>query len=171
MASGQGIDPVIVGMATPASTFVNNGVNAYDVYITAQTALGEQQAQTLLVGSTTEKAPFQQPAVAIMYSRTGGVDTGGVMWWAAGAVNGTYDLKYQAFTDTIANIPTSTPALALSGSTVTLFSGIIPTNFNFAGTYNGGTGTNLLFAYTVANGAKWTSSTRYSIHRAHRSRR
>ena len=151
--SGQGADPVIVGMATPASTFINNGVNAYNVYITAQNALGEQQSQSLLVGSATERIPLQQPAVALMFARTGSVDTGGVMWWAAGTVNGTYDLKYQAFTDTVANVPTDTPALALTGATVTLFSGIIPTSFNFAGTYNGSTGTNLLYAYTVANGS------------------
>ena len=48
---GQGADPVIADMAAPAATFVNNGVNTYDVYLTAQNALGDQQAQSVLVGT------------------------------------------------------------------------------------------------------------------------
>jgi Ca2+-binding RTX toxin-like protein len=130
-------DPVWVDSSTASSGYNVADSLTYTYSLTAQDFLGDQQASVLTVATTTMVFPFltgsgssATAAGVADYSRSGGVDSAGVLYWVADGSN--YDLDYRPFSDTITNVATSSPALAFTGAAVTLESNVSnPDNWTF----------------------------------------
>ena len=122
-------DPIWVDTSTAASGYNVANSLTYTYDLTAQDFLGDKQSSVLTVATTTMVFPFltasgnsASSAGVADYSRSAGVDTAGVLYWVADGSN--YDLDYRPFTDTIANVATTSPALAFTGSATTLESNL-----------------------------------------------
>lgn len=147
-------DPIWVDTSTAASGYNVANSLSYTYNLTAQDFLGDKQSSVLTVATTTMVFPFltasgtsATAAGVADYSRSGGVDSAGVLYWVADGSN--YDLDYRPFSDTIANVGTATPALAFTGPVVTLESNVAnPNNWTF--TLNP---TTLVVGYSVTVGA------------------
>ena len=148
-------DVLWVDTVTPSAGYAVGNANPYTIYLTAQDRYGDQQ-DAVAIGTTTMVFPFVNKAgVATSaagvaeFSSANGVTAGAAYYWAAGATAGTYDLKWQNLTDTVANLGTASPAIALQGSAVTIFSGVS----NLLSWTSNWIATTLLYGYSTTAGA------------------
>jgi len=161
VGGGSAVGSAWVDSETPAGTYVAGGSNTYTYVISVQDAFGDQQDDTATLATITAQLPFSTAQSPFPFA-VGGIFfgpkgqaitpiTGGAIWWQPNAQNPTeWDAEFEGATFTPADVITSTPALALSGTTTPLETGVA----NLTAWDVNNVGQNFVFGYqTTAPGA------------------
>lgn len=148
-------NPVYIDTSTPSSGYNVASTLTYTVEISAGDQAGNRQAG-LVVDTTTMVFPFllgngtsASVAAGVLFSTFNGIESGGVVYFAASATPGQYDVRFRSFTENLYQVSTSTSAITLGASSFTL-SGLAGLsslyNWNVVSSANG-----FLVAYSTGN--------------------
>ncbi len=137
--------PIWVDDETSAAGFVQGHAATYNIDLTTQDWLGDEQS-LVPVATTTLINPFGNLAAATIFSSNNSGGSGAVLYWQASATAGDYDLEFRPLQTNYLAAPSAGPNTTLTGPAVAMETAVAsPTSWTF-----NNNSSSLVFGYTTA---------------------